>query len=150
MQNCLKPKFPIFTEGRAGVVSQLLMLSPKRPKTQISYVLCVCVGGGGGLGVGMGSMSQLLMLSPTLPETQIPYVHRGRGRGSVSTLLMLSPKLNKIQIPYVSGGGGVPSLAETLLSCLTVCCSSMLFQDALVKYSMVLVHYVYAGPYNAL
>ena len=41
------------------VSSQHLMLSPKRPKTQIPYVLLgVCVGGGGGGKV----LSQLLML----------------------------------------------------------------------------------------
>ena len=52
--------------------SQVLTLSPKLPKIQISYV-CWVHGGGGRVS------SQLLKLSPKLPKNTIPYVQWSRG-----------------------------------------------------------------------
>ena len=55
--------------GGGGLVTQILMRSPKLLKTQFPYV-----GGGGGV-------AQLLMQSPKLPKTQFPYVQGGGGGG---------------------------------------------------------------------
>ena len=54
-------------------MSQLLMLSPKLPKTEIPYV---CLGGGG---VPTFDAESKTALNPKLPKTRIPCVRGGGG-----------------------------------------------------------------------
>ena len=74
IENCLKPKFPMFAGGRRG--SQHFTLNPKLPKNPNS--LCLHWEGGG---EGGRVVFQLLMLSPKLPKTHIPYVDTMGGGG---------------------------------------------------------------------
>ena len=85
----------------------LLMPSPKLPKTQIPYA---CWGEGEGGGGVVGLVSQLLTLNVKLLKTQIPYVHWGVGGGGSGTLTFHG----KPKFPMYTGRGrdGVPTVDD--------------------------------------